>query len=364
MIRQLLGGIVAEGLPASPPSRAIAPGDPLAASRAVLCSDPVDLMLCTEQCWDGYSPFAGPARRKSWTQGRFHRFARILASTASVPVWDHLASSYMLENTRAVQIFSRVVQRFRMGGTLGAPSAETQLWLDATEALLTGSDGRATSWLAASSPRPSPESVRRNAYWRMFGMELAFGTEENQRASYDRAEDANTGFVPLLEDLLTRLWRAADDPANSAAGRRTERNAVVAAARELQSILVSRREGQVLDRAELTASLVLGWVQLTLGSDTPLVLDLGARASSPAERLRLIGERVGLAAHAKSDAFFALSEDLSVLLRTIELDGSNPEIITGLCQPGPGLELARRVITEWSAATGKDLKDRARGSTS
>ena len=128
----------------------------------------------------------------------------------------------------------------------------------------------------------------------------------------------------------------------------------------------------MLAREELAAATVLGWVDLTLSADTPVVIDLRAQATSPADRLRIIGERVGLAAHSKSAALFSMAADLSLFLRTIEsglVSGPEKAWVLYLEQqpagatpntPAPIGAESRRVITEWAAASGKDLKARGK----
>lgn len=359
MIRQLVNGILASGLPATPPFPAVSARDPVATSEAILAADPLDLMLYIEQCWDGYSPSAGPARRNAFRHGRFNGIAARQAVSTAAPGWDHLACSYVLENTRAVQILHRVVRRYRSGETLGVPSAGTRRWLDAAEVFLTGADISAPAWLTTSAVRADPEAVRRNAYWRLLGLDLAFGTEDNQSPDYDKVDVANTNFVVLFEQLLTELWRGISNTFGVVASNEVELDRICRLAEELQSVLTLRRRGQMLDRTELAASVVLGWIQLTLASDTPVVTDLNSQANSPAERLALIGHRVGLPAHGKSDAFFAMGEDLSALLRTIESAKLTSDIVRAVCVPGPMSDAVQRVITAWSAATGRDLRSDA-----
>jgi hypothetical protein len=127
-------------------------------------------------------------------------------------------------------------------------------------------------------------------------------------------------------------------------------------------VLRSRRQSQLLAREELAASLVLGWIDLTLSTDTPVVQDLKANATSAANRLKLIGERVGLFAHSKSAEFFSMASELSLFLRAIESNViTGPSSVQVLYTTGTELgDASRRVITEWAAATGKDLKTRAK----
>ena len=160
--------------------------------------------------------------------------------------------------------------------------------------------------------------MRRNAYWRFFGLDLAFGTDDNRPPTYDKANAANTSFVPLFEELLFELWQAITNVRNTSGVNASDDDRIFRIAEELQFVLRSRRQIQLLAREELAAATVLGWVELTLSANTPVVSDLRAEATSPSDRLRLIGERVGLAPHSKSSALFSMAAELSLFLRTIE----------------------------------------------
>jgi hypothetical protein len=339
------------------------------AAKRVLKADPFDLALHMEQLWDISKPWdpdpaAGPGRRALYSIGGFAPYV-----PAATPAWDHLGYSYVLENTRIVQILRRVVREFRSGEGLGLPSVDTQRWLDATETIMFGAANPMSSWLSTSVVRQDPEAVRRNAYWRYFGLDLAFGTDDNRPPVYDKATAANTSFVRLFEELLFELWQAITNVRNIAGVNASDDDRIFRISEELTYVLRSRRQKNTLKREELAASLVLGWAQLTVSFNSSLVSDLSATATNPATRLQLIGERVGLPAHSKSSAFFSMADDLSVLLTTIEsgiVKGPEYAWILYLEQPPaaqpekPVGEEARRVITEWAAATGKDLKVRAK----
>jgi hypothetical protein len=347
---------------------------PEAAALQVLGADPLDLLLHMEQVWDMFNPWApnpsptGPARRALFQQGGFFMFP----PAPGAPAWDHLGYSYVLENTRAVQIFKRVVHEYRSGEALGIPSVETQRWLDVTETLLFGAANPLTPWLSTSSIRPDPEAVRRNAYWRLFGLDLAFGNDDNRPPAYDKAAAANTSFVSLFEELLFELWQAMTNVRNTSGVNASDDDRIFRIAEELAYVLRSRRQMQLLAREELAAATVLGWIDLTLSVDTPVVSDLRAQATSQADRLKLIGERVGLPAHSRSAALFSMAPDLSLFLRVIESKlVTSPDLawVFYLEQPPSGAPIgapppigreSRRVITEWAAATGRDLKARAK----
>jgi predicted ATPase len=323
-----------------------------------------------EQVWDAANLWqdpvgpAGPARRALIQLGGFAG-----NGPAAGPAWDHLGYSFVLENTRAVQIIRRVVRELRAGEGLGIPSIATMRWLDATEAIVFGAPNLFSAWLSTSTVRQDPESVRRNAYWRLFGMDLAFGTDDNRPFVFDKAVAANASFVPLFEELLYELWQALSNLRNTSGANQADDDRIFRIAEQLGYILRVRRQKALIAREELAAATALGWIELSLSANTPVVVDLRAEATSAADRLRLIGERVGLAPHSRSGAFFAMAGDLSLLLRTLEAGYvSGPEFAWLLYSeqspaapplpPGAaplGAE-SRRVITEWSAATGKDLK--------
>src|SRR5947209_7994185 len=80
------------------------------ARDAVLQADPLDLVLHMSQVWEAYDPGSaagalGPtARQAVAVSGQFAAFTPPPYDKA----WDHLGYSYVLENSRAVQIFRRV----------------------------------------------------------------------------------------------------------------------------------------------------------------------------------------------------------------------------------------------------------------
>jgi hypothetical protein len=270
------------------------------------------------------------------------------------PAWEHLGYSFALENSRMAQIFARVVHEYTIGERLGIPSHATQRWLDTTQALLHPVT-TAGAWPNDTIARRSTESVRRNAYWRLFGMELAFGTDLNEVFDYEKAEASNTNFVPLFEALLRAIRRATTRTGRPQLGSQRLHANVLTCASELRNVLIERRQSNVLAREELAAATVMGWLELSLRPDSPVVKDLRVEADTAAARLALIGERVGLPAHQKSEALFALAPDFSLLLRAIEseilLDAAEPLLQAG----SPLADASRRVMVNWSAATGATL---------
>jgi len=349
-------------------------GGNAAAQAQVLTADPLDLVLRMEQVWNAANlwnqpqPPAGPARQSLFGIGAFSG-----VPMPAQPAWDHLGYAYAVENTRGAQILARVVRAFRSGEGLGIPSVATQRWLDATETLLFNAANPFAAWLSTSAIRPDAEAVRRNAYYRMFGMDLAHGTDGNAPYPYDKAEVANRTFVGLFEELLFELWRAIENIRNLVAGNTTDDDRIYRLAEQLGFMLRSRRLNALLGREELAATTAMGWVELTVASNTPVVVDLRAQGASAADRLKVIGERVRLLPHTRTASFLAMAADLSLLLRALEAgwvtdNGRSWLLYQSVTPPGvpplpPGVTPlgteVRRVITEWAAAAGRDLKARA-----
>lgn len=345
------------------------PAQKWTAAQTVLTADPLDLTLYMEQVWDTATPGEPDddqsARDFFWKQGRFTNRTGALST---VGAWDHFGYAYVLECTRIVQILRRIVREYRSGENLGIPSPDTQRWLDVTETLLFGAANPLSAWLSTSAVRQDPEAVRRNAYWRMFGMDLSFGGDDNGPPVYDKAKAANTTFNALFEELLFELWQAISNERNLVGVNQSDNDRIFRIAEQLRYVLTSRRQKGLLRREELAAATALGWAELSVAFDTSVVEDLGAQASSPGDRLRLMGEKVGLPAHGRSAAFFSMAAEISILLRVIEAgivkDADQAWILYAMPSPADsprpiGTEV-RRVITEWAAATGRNLKERAK----
>lgn len=281
--------------------------------------------------------------------------------------WPHLIYAYMIEQTRAFDIFRRVLLEFLHGEHLNVPTDAGQRWLRATEALFFSDPPAGHIARVTSSVRPDPGAVRRNAYYRMFGMDLLHGSDDGRPYPYLKAQAANRQFVTVFEEFLREVWRGIENFSNTSGPNSTDDAAIAELAHALHDMLAARRRGGNLAREELWAVAMMSWLELTLAFNTPIVADIGAEAESPSERLRKAGERVGLAYHQRAEAYLELATPLSTVLRDIEAGtydaAGQAQALYAPGAPAPGTPPTPRqnmmtIITQWSIVTGRDMKAR------
>jgi hypothetical protein len=281
--------------------------------------------------------------------------------------WDHLIYAYMIENTRVYEIFRRVLHEYRHGEKLGTPiNKETQLWLRATEELFYSDPIPFFISNVSSHIRSDLRASRRNAYQRMFGMDLNHGTDTGQPYPYIKAEAANSEFVNTFEEFLREVWVGITNVNNDSGANPTDNSKISELAEKLHDMLQSRRQSGNLAREEFAFVSMMGWFHLTLQFNSPIVKSLRAEAIGPENRLFKIAERVGLPAHGLSKNFFDIADPMSRLLIQIELDTySNIQAVPALYepldagnQPNPVESDMRTIITHWTAITGRDVKAR------
>lgn len=271
----------------------------------------------------------------------------------------HIAYALCLENTRLVDIMRRVVAEYRSGERLPAASAPTLRWLQVTEEVFFSSPVPFSVRSLTSLVRPDAAAIRRNAYYRVLGMDLNHGADDGRPYPYVKPDVSNRDFATAFESLLAEVWRGYINRGNLLNANTTDDNAIDELVRRLQEMLNARRQGGNLAREEFDAVTTLSWLFLTIAYDTQVVQDLNATAVGVADRLRLIGERVGLPPHARADSYFQLAAPMSVVLRAIEQNGvaaagGAPSLYRGIYQP-----FMLQLITHWSIATGRNLKEPA-----
>jgi hypothetical protein len=293
----------------------------------------------------------------------------------------HLIFAYLIENTRIFQIFERMIEKYLMDEEFGI--AENNLafnWIQNTERLFFKNDTlRSTN--IRSLIRPSADATRRNAYWRMFGMDLAFGdinSPSNGQLAYVKAKTSNQQFVALFEKYLSEIWQSYINANNSSGINTSDINVVVDLATQLRELLIARRgdvanavyANQNLSREEYASVLMATWFTFIIVDDSPVVQFLNCQSSTVGERLIKIGNKVGIPAHTKSQSLFEMAGAASNILRTIEEGGvfdnptRMPTLLRSLVPPVPLIATPDMnlmsdlltVINNWEKATGHKIK--------
>jgi hypothetical protein len=278
--------------------------------------------------------------------------------------WDHLIYAYMIENTRLYEVFRRVLHEYRHGEKLGTPiDSDTQFWLRSTEELFYSDPPPFTIGNVFSHVRADLRASRRNAYQRMFGMDLNHGGDDGRPYSYIRAEAANSTFVETLEELLREVWVGITNVENTSGAKQTDDSKIAELAEKLRDMLQSRRLGGNIAREEFAFVSMMAWFHLTLEFDSPIVKSLRADAIGVENRLFKIAERVGLPAHGLAKSFFDIADPLSRILIEIEKGfyskpADAPALYDDVNVTNPIPGVMRTIITHWAAITGRDVKAR------
>jgi hypothetical protein len=327
-----------------------------ASARNLFQRHPRFITALVEHYWDNRADLPRIAWRAPATQRIAAEFGVALPPGPFNNHWDHMIYAYLIENTRIYDIFVKVLKTYRSGEQLGRPDQSRQFW-DTTECLFFNSPPPTTVWNVTSSVRPDEVSQRMLTYWWMFGLPLAHTGERAQAHSYQKPIGANVEFIPAFEAFASEVRRGIINRRNRTGVDDTDNQAIATEAQRIHHMLETRRLNGNLLREEFRAVAVMSWLHLAVSFDSPVVVDLSARASSPEQRLCNIAERVGMTAHPKSQALFNLAQPFSLLLRWIE---------GGQFDTTPGAERlytnnalrgrAEVVIGQYSLAMGRDLK--------
>jgi hypothetical protein len=271
----------------------------------------------------------------------------------------------MIENTRVYEIFRRVLHEYRHGEKLGTPlNAATQNWLRITEELFYSDTAPFLITNVSSHIRSDLRANRRNAYQRMFGMDLNHGADDGKPYTYIKAEAANSEFVATFEEFLREVWVGITYVTATSSANPTDDSKISELAEKLQNMLLSRRLSGNLSREEFAFVSMMSWFHLTLEvNNSPIVNSLRAEAVGVENILFKIAERVGLPAHGLSKSFFDIADPMSRLLIQIEMGTYSviPAVralydrVAFPAGPEPDL---RTIITHWTAITGRDVKAR------
>lgn len=287
------------------------------------------------------------------------------------PLWDHLMYAYLIEATGIFEIFADVVRRYVVGETLPIPSADSVAWVRSTEELFFRDPPLfSTSGPLMSQLRPEAAVNRRNAYWRMFGMDLPHPVGRGvsgQPWKHDVGPTINSRFLELWNELLRQVWLGYENDTNSSGAKPTDPSYVAYLCQTLSEMLKLRRQGGMLAREEFAFVSMMSWFHLTVEYDTSIVVDLKSTAGpggNPADRLAAIGARVGIAPSRQSRELFELADLVSTVLWAIELGLFNlPPQAEMLYKHNPVPSTIstsmNRIIDLWQSATGERVKDLA-----
>ncbi|MFL5788216.1 MAG: hypothetical protein ACJ748_09185 [Flavisolibacter sp.] len=294
----------------------------------------------------------------------------------------HLIYAYLLENTRILQIFERVIEKYVMDEELGvAQIPEVLQWIFNSEKLFFKDENTRSSNIR-SLIRPSYDANRRNAYYRMFGIDLAFGDISSGSGStmqYYKANTANQQFIPLFERYLSEIWQAYTNARNTSGQNSSDVNNVVELAVQLQELLAARRGGRPggpniyatrnLSYEEFSSVILLSWFTFIISDNTPVVQFLNCQSSTIGERLIKIGNKVGIQAHTKCQAMFEMAGAAANILNLLEAGGyldNNGNVQNMLSSLNPPVTLSLdsdymnaflTVINNWEKATGHKIKN-------
>jgi hypothetical protein len=335
---------------------------PAAAADLTLVKHPMELSRYLEQVWSQRpAPQFAPQRLE--VPGALQAIEGNAFLPAGIPAapapWQHLIYAFMIEQTRAVPIFARVIRGFATGEDLGVPDEPTLQWLRTTEALFFSAPPPYQIFATSSWLRPDPEAARRNAYYRILGMDLSHGTDEGAPYTYVKPKSANREFALTFEELQREVWRGIENLNNFGGAKPTDDAAIQELTRTLFEMLSSRRQNGNLNRDELAYVSMASWFHLTLSYDTAIVDTLGANASSPEERLMKIGAVVGLPAHSRAGSFFQIADPVAQIIRFIEAGVFNaPNAAPALYTTAALRDAMREIVVQWSLATGRDMKAR------
>src|ERR1700736_2029878 len=304
---------------------------------------------------DGISP--GPAKPFTDVLNNM----RLVDSGTHGVRWDHLIYAYMIANTRIRPIFRRVVHELLHGEKFGAPREETQLWLRNTEELFFRDPPPFSITTITSQARPYIDTTERQAHYRMFGMDLNHGTDDNSPYPYVKVAAANKEFVTSFEELLRETWIGFINRSTTSGANPTDDAKIENLARKLNSQLIDRRRFGNLSREEFYLVAMMSWFHMTLeNNDLPIIQDLRAQGSTPEQVLFKIAQMVGLPANGLADHYFQIADSISAVLIAIETGTLQvPGAARAFYDPTVPNNLSgamNTIITHWSAITGHDVK--------
>ncbi|HUA50022.1 MAG TPA: hypothetical protein VMA77_32625 [Solirubrobacteraceae bacterium] len=298
-----------------------------------------------------------------WQPGFDEPFAPAENPQLALP-WEHLMYAYVLESTGMVEIFAEIVRRFAVGETLETPSVPTQTWLRSTEELFFRDPPLFHLTGLTSLLRPDAQVARRNAYWRLLGMDLPHAVRARPGSPHHTGQPwkqdvgiANLRFHELWLDLLRSIWTGYENAMNTSGPNPTDPGYIYELCWYIQDMLQMRRQGGNLARDEFVHISTMSWFHLTVERDTPIVVDLRAMGTDPADRLAKLGERVGIRPSPRARELFEIADLVSAFVRFLELGYFKPANVNTMYALNSTLRTdVLRIIDLWEMATGDSIK--------
>ena len=311
------------------------------------------------------------AIQKHWfdiKKGEIYRHSPDTYSDLTYPPY-HLMYAFLLENTRMVQIFEKLLTIYLNDELLSINTSKDVVnWIYNTENLFFKEMPNSAYRNISSLVRIYPESSRRNAYKRLFGMDLSFGDFKNNEQPYPyyKATVTNNGFVALFEQFLKEVWQAYINASNTSGVNTTDYQSINDLVFRIQQTLMSRRSSgdQTIDplkypfynlsREEFSSVIMVTWFFHIIEYSSPLILFLNCDATTPGERLLRLGDKVGIKAHRKSQYIFEMAPQLADILRKIEIGILDVKV--AIQTPTIDLNYLLSIINNWEITTGHVIK--------
>jgi hypothetical protein len=209
--------------------------------------------------------------------------------------------------------------------------------------------------------RSDIETTERQAYYRMFGMDLNHGKDDNSPYPYVKVAAANKEFVITFEELLRETWIGFINPTTTSGANPTDDAKIEDLARKLNVQLIDSWRFGNLSREEFYLVAMMSWFHMTVENpNLPIIRDLRAEGSAAEQVLFKIAQMVGLSANGLADHYFQIAASISAVLIAIETGTLQvPGAARTFYDPTVPNQLAdamNKMITHWSAITGHDVK--------
>jgi hypothetical protein len=191
----------------------------------------------------------------------------------------------------------------------------------------------------------------------VLNLELSCSKENTQNYHPRTPATPNGDLISNIGTFLHETWRAIVQARPGSTGPKdVNYQKIVSSANAIRNQLITQRKRSDLSLAEFRAVGIMSLLEVAVDDDTAVVGDLNATSTSPAERLRLIGEQCGIAPNPQAAALFEIAPHFSTLLRFIEANlFNNVGFVEKLCKKTVLIDEVEPVIGLYREALGNDL---------